>query len=92
MTSIVAIVALVVVAFPLLVYLLQERLIFFPQPLAEAQRAQVVHRFSFVKEIFLKSEDGKRFLRVGPDDSGGSGLPEVRRPAGKPEHERRPPR
>ncbi len=50
----------VAVGFPLLIYLVQDRLLFFPQPLSEARRAQVADRFPAVKEVFLKGEDQER--------------------------------
>ncbi len=59
MTSTVALVAIVVVGFPLLLYLLQERLIFFPQPLSAPQRAAIKQRFPLVREIFLQPEGQK---------------------------------
>ena len=45
-----------VVAFLLALYFLQERLIFFPQPLNAEQRAAVKKQFPAVREIFLESE------------------------------------
>lgn len=50
----------VVVAVPLAVYLLQERLIFFPQPLSDAERAAIAQRFPAVRQAVLVSPDGKR--------------------------------
>jgi pimeloyl-ACP methyl ester carboxylesterase len=54
MTSALAILAAVVLGVPLLLFLVQDRLLFFPQPLTEAQRAQVGE-----KEILLAA-DGVR--------------------------------
>lgn len=54
MTSALALVALVVLGVPLLMFLVQDRLLFFPQPLSDAQRAQVRE-----KEILLDA-DGVR--------------------------------
>ncbi|HYM59461.1 MAG TPA: alpha/beta hydrolase [Thermoanaerobaculia bacterium] len=51
--------AAVVLAFPLAIFFLQDRLIFYPQPLDEAGRAEVRRRFS-AEEIFLTAKDGKR--------------------------------
>ncbi len=59
MISIAAILAIAVVAFPALIYLLQERLIFFPQPLSEPQRAAIRQRFPAVQEVLLQSENQK---------------------------------
>jgi len=49
----------VAIGLPLAIYFLQERLIFYPQPLTAERRAQVA-QFPDVKEIVLKSEDGTR--------------------------------
>jgi uncharacterized protein len=46
------------IGFPVLVYLLQDRLIFFPQPLDAAQRADRAKRYPAVREIFLTSPEG----------------------------------
>lgn len=54
----VAVVAALGLAF--VVYLVQERLIFYPQPLSEARRADVVKRFPSVEEIYLAGQDGTR--------------------------------
>ena len=48
----------VVLGFPALVYLLQDRLIFFPQPLSDAARLDLARRYPGVREIFLQSDDG----------------------------------
>ena len=53
------IVALVVIGFPLLVYLSQDSLIFHPQPMAESQRLLVSSKPA-VESIFLKAPDGTR--------------------------------
>jgi len=45
---------------PLAVYFLQERLIFFPQPLSEAERAGIERHFPGVHEITILSEDKKQ--------------------------------
>jgi uncharacterized protein len=49
-----------VLGIPLLMYLAQERLIFFPQPMAEARREQIAQRSPEVESVFLQSADGKR--------------------------------
>ena len=59
LSSAATILLLVAVAFPALVYLLQEKLIFFPQPLSERERAAVTRQFPSVKEVFLQSESGR---------------------------------
>ena len=53
------IVALVVIGFPLLVYLAQDSLIFHPQRISETQRVAVSNRSS-VESIFLDAADGTR--------------------------------
>jgi pimeloyl-ACP methyl ester carboxylesterase len=54
------IVVAVAIGVPLLMYFLQDRLIFFPQPLSEARRAEVGGRFPQVRELFLESKDQVR--------------------------------
>ena len=44
----------------MVVYLAQDALIFYRQPLSEARRADVARRFPAVQEIFLKTEDGTK--------------------------------
>ena len=44
----------------LFVYLAQDALIFYRQPLSEARRAEIAKRFPAVEEIFLNTEDGTR--------------------------------
>ncbi len=41
-------------------FLLQDRMIFYPQPLSEPERAAIVHRFPATKEILLRGNDGKQ--------------------------------
>ncbi|HSH06099.1 MAG TPA: alpha/beta hydrolase [Burkholderiales bacterium] len=50
----------VAIGLPLVVYLLQDRLMFYPQPLSQARRAQVAQRFPAVEEVALRAEDGTR--------------------------------
>ena len=50
----------VAVGLPLVLYFLQDRLIFYPQPMAEAQRAAVERQFPSAKSIFLNGSDGTR--------------------------------
>ena len=54
-----AILAVVVIGFPLLMYLMQDRLLFFPQPLSDARRSEIAGRHPFVKEILLGAEGKK---------------------------------
>ena len=50
----------IVVAVPLAIYFLQDRLVFFPQPLSEAERAGIEQHFPGVRQLVLRSSDGKR--------------------------------
>jgi len=54
------VVAAVVVGLPLVVYLAQDSLIFYRQPLTEARRADIAKRFPAVREIFLQTKDGTK--------------------------------
>jgi pimeloyl-ACP methyl ester carboxylesterase len=60
----------VAIAVPLAVYFLQDSLIFYRQPLAEARRAEIA-RQPDVEELWLAAADGTRVhawhLRAGPD-------------------------
>jgi pimeloyl-ACP methyl ester carboxylesterase len=58
-TTIAAILAIAAIGFPLLMYLMQDRLLFFPQPLAESRRAEIADRFPDVEEVFLEAEGNK---------------------------------
>jgi pimeloyl-ACP methyl ester carboxylesterase len=53
------IIAVVVIGLPLLMYLAQDSLIFFPQPRAEARRAQIASQRS-VESLFIDAADGTR--------------------------------
>ena len=55
LSSLATLILVVAVAFPLALWFLQERLIFFPQPLSEAQRASIKQRFPAAREVFLAS-------------------------------------
>jgi uncharacterized protein len=55
----VTIIAVVVVGFPLLMYLAQDSLIFFPQPQGEARRAQIASQRA-VESRFIDAADGTR--------------------------------
>ena len=50
----------IAIALPLVVYLLQDRLMFFPQPLSPARRAAVAARFPAVTSVTLRTADGKQ--------------------------------
>jgi pimeloyl-ACP methyl ester carboxylesterase len=50
----------VAVGLPLVVYLAQDALIFYRQPLPEARRAEVAQRFPAVEEVFLDAADGTK--------------------------------
>ena len=50
----------VAVALPLVIYLAQDSLIFYRQPLSEARRAEIAQRYPAVKEILLGAADGTR--------------------------------
>lgn len=50
----------VAIGLPLVVYLAQDALIFYRQPLPEARRAEISRRFPEVQEIFLQSTDGTK--------------------------------
>lgn len=53
------IIAVVVIGFPLLMYLAQESLIFYPQRLAESQRIAISQRGA-VESVFIDAPDGTR--------------------------------
>jgi pimeloyl-ACP methyl ester carboxylesterase len=53
------IIAVVVIGLPLFMYLAQDSLIFFPQPRAEARRAQIASQRS-VESLFIDAADGTR--------------------------------
>jgi uncharacterized protein len=59
------------VGLPLVLYFLQDRLIFHPQTLDPASRAAIAARFPAVKEVFIDAADGTRlhawFLKSGTD-------------------------
>jgi len=50
----------VAVGVPLVVYLLQDRLMFFPQPLSQTRRAVVAQQYPAVDEVMLRAADGTR--------------------------------
>src|SRR5258705_4730595 len=60
LSAVLKVVATVVIGVPLLVFLLQERLIFMPQPLSEAAIADIQTRFPKGKSVFAQAADGIR--------------------------------
>ena len=58
--SILKIVGVVAFGLPLVVYLAQDALIFYRQPLAESRRAEIARRFPAVQEIFIQAKDGTK--------------------------------
>jgi len=50
----------VAVGLPLLVYLAQDALIFYRQPVPESRRVEVARRFPAVQEVFIQASDGTR--------------------------------
>ena len=50
----------VAIGLPLVVYLAQDALIFYRQPLPEARRADIVRRFPAVQGVFIQGKDGIR--------------------------------
>jgi pimeloyl-ACP methyl ester carboxylesterase len=50
----------VAIGFPLLIYLAQDALIFYRQPLPEARRAEIARRYPAVEEVNLTAADGTR--------------------------------
>lgn len=60
LAALIKIVAAVVVAVPLTAYLMQDKLIFQPRPLADAERQSIAARHPDVADIFLQAADGTR--------------------------------
>ena len=50
----------VAIGLPLVVYLAQDSLIFYRQPLPDARRADVAKRYPSVQEVFIQARDGNR--------------------------------
>jgi len=55
-----SIAAAVVIGVPLLMYLVQDKLVFMPQPVSEDRRAQIRNRVTSVEEVFLDAQDGTK--------------------------------
>lgn len=60
LASLAQIAAVVALGVPLFMYLVQDRLIFMPQPLGEAERKRIEKAFPGVESLFLQAEDGTR--------------------------------
>jgi pimeloyl-ACP methyl ester carboxylesterase len=60
LASLAQIAAVVAIGVPLLMYLIQDSLIFMPQPRSEAKLSQIRESFPGVKDIFLEAHDGTR--------------------------------
>lgn len=58
--ALIKIVAAIVVAVPLTAYLMQDKLIFQPRPMAEAERQTIAARHPDVADTFLQAADGTR--------------------------------
>ena len=69
-TGLLKIAATVAIGLPLAVYLAQDALIFYRQPLPDARRADLARRFPAAQEVFLQAKDGARLqawhLKAGP--------------------------
>jgi pimeloyl-ACP methyl ester carboxylesterase len=59
LTSIAALVAIIVLGVPLFMYLMQDRLLFYPQPLGERQRADIAKRYPAAQEVLLEADGHK---------------------------------
>jgi hypothetical protein len=59
-TSFAKVALAVAIGLPLIVYLAQDALIFYRQPLPEARRAEVARRFPLVREVFVQAADGTK--------------------------------
>ena len=64
--------AAVAIGLPLVVYLAQDALIFYRQPLPESRRAEVARRFPAVQEVFIQATDGTK-LHAGHQRAPGAG-------------------
>jgi len=60
LSPVLQVVAVVAIGFPLLMYLIQDRLIFYPQPLPGSHREVVLKRFPGIEALFIESADGTR--------------------------------
>lgn len=60
LVSLAKIAGAIAVGFPLLLFFLQDRLIFFPQPIEAGRRAALAKRAPLVEELVLKAADGTK--------------------------------
>ena len=60
LSALIKIVAAIVVAVPVTAYLMQDKLIFQPRPMAEAERQTIASRHPDVADTFLQAADGTR--------------------------------
>ena len=60
LSALIKIVAAIVVAVPLTAYLMQDKLIFQPRPIAESERQTIAARHPEVADTFLQAPDGTR--------------------------------
>lgn len=70
--SLATIFAVVIVGVPLVMLVIQDRLLFFPQPLAESRRDEIRKRYPAVGEIVLRSENQKLhawYVKAAPGKS-----------------------
>lgn len=58
--TVLKVIAAVAIGLPLIVYLAQDALIFYRQPLPEARRADIAKRFPAVREVFVQAKDGTK--------------------------------
>ncbi len=77
LVSIVKIAAAVAIGLPLVMFLAQDALIFFRQPLPEGRRAEVAKRFPAVEELSLAAADGTRIHAWRVKPGGGAPAPLV---------------
>lgn len=59
LSSLLTVVAVVAVGVPLLMFLLQDRLLFYPQPLSAERRADIERRYAHVREVSLEADGQK---------------------------------
>ncbi len=69
--SIVKVLVALAVALPLVLFFLQDRLVFHPQPVGDARRARIAAGFPAAKQVFVEAADGTRLhawhVGAGPD-------------------------
>jgi hypothetical protein len=75
--SLVKIAAAVAIGLPLVVYLAQDSLIFYRQPLADARRSDIARRFPAVTEVTLEAADGAKLHGWLAKPQGGGRAPLV---------------